>query len=66
MQIMSALLRRGARLSGCARELTNDTNEAYLLVHRVMAEAMHTGADSDDELNISLTRHFACMRLAPG
>lgn len=62
MRTISALLGEGDRLAVGAHVLTCDINEARLLVHRVMADAMRTGADSDAELTLALAVQFRHMR----
>jgi hypothetical protein len=66
MQGIPGLLRQRARLSTGAMKLTCDMNEAYLLVHRVMADAMRTGARSEGELNFALAAQFEQMNGVAG
>ena len=52
------LLKQGARLRQRAQAHTRDVNEAYFLVHGVMAHALGSRACADHDLDLALTRAF--------
>lgn len=66
------LLRQQSTLYRRAFDDTRDVNEAYLIVHDVMARALNRGFDLDVDLEPALaraldmrTRRLATLRAAP-
>ncbi len=50
MTPIAKLLRQGAALRCSATQSTNDVNEAYFIVHEVMADAFARNHDGDHQL----------------
>ena len=57
-QPVTAILSRQGELAAKARQFTNDTNEASLLVGRVVSRALSTfkGAEADDVITHAMRR----------
>ena len=57
-QPVTAILSRQGELAAHAREFTNDTNEASLLVGRVVSRALSTfkGTEADDVITHAMRR----------
>ena len=62
-QPVTAILSRQGELAAKARQFTNDTNEANLLVGKVVSRAFSTFRDGDAD-EVDLARHAARSRSA--
>lgn len=62
-QSVTAILERQGELAAKARQFTNDTNEANLLVGKVMSRAFSTFGDgeADDEIAHTMRRDLDRM-----
>ncbi|MEQ1820288.1 MAG: hypothetical protein ABL871_16935 [Terricaulis sp.] len=51
---MARLLRQGKSLRTSANEITNDVNEAYLVVHQIITHAIGRIGDDETDLHPAL------------